>query len=117
LKPQYTVLRSAGEVRRLMSNNEDILAILLRISEEFNATLDTTIAVERGGDAPLYGREGVLDSLGLVSFLAAVEEAIEDRFGVTVTIASEKAISLKHSPFRTVGVLTQYVAELVHEGP
>ncbi len=93
----------------------EILAILLEISEELNPTLHKRIEVERGGDAPLFGREGALDSLGLVSFLAAAEQAIEDRFGITVTIASEKAISLKHSPFRTVGVLGEYIAELVQE--
>ena len=98
-----------------MATNQEILDILLEISEEFILPAHQRIEVERGDDAPLYGREGVLDSLGLVSFLAAVEQALEDRFGVTVPLASEKAVSLKHSPFRTVGTLTQYIAELVNE--
>jgi acyl carrier protein len=85
------------------------------VAEEFNAHLERKIPLERGGQAPLYGRDGVLDSLGLVSFLSAVEQAVEDRLGKPITLASERAMSLKHSPFRTVATLTEYVAELVGE--
>lgn len=94
---------------------QEILPMLLEIAEEFNADVDHRIPVERAGEAPLYGREGVLDSLGLVAFLSAVEQTIEDRLGATVTIADEKAISQKSSPFKTIGSLAEYVAGLVHE--
>jgi acyl carrier protein len=68
-------------------------------------------------DVSLFGRDGNLDSLGLVTFLVAVEGRIEEETGRTVRLVSEKAMSRKHSPFRTVKSLAQYVEELLCESP
>lgn len=87
----------------------EILAIVLAAADELNADLDTPIAVERGEDASLYGREGVLDSLGLVSLVAAIEEGVQNRLGATVVLADERAVSQRESPFRTVGTLVDYI--------
>ena len=60
---------------------------------------------------PLYGEKSSMDSLGLVSFLINLEQKIEDQLGITITIADEKAMSLKNSPFKTIGTLTEYLKE------
>ena len=96
-----------------MNQNKKILALITQIANEFNEQLEFKIDLERGGDAPLFGRDGVLDSLGLVSFVVAVEQAIESELGVTLTVADEKAMSQKHSPFRTIGALANYVEDLM----
>jgi D-alanine--poly(phosphoribitol) ligase subunit 2 len=92
-----------------MDYKEKIVAVITKVAHEFNEQLENKIEVERGQDAPLYGREGVLDSLGLVTFIVAVEQAIEEELGVTVTLADEKAVSQRSSPFRTIGTLVEYV--------
>jgi len=89
----------------------DLVRTMLDVADELNETLPQKIAVDRGADAPLYGRDGVLDSLALVSFVAAAEQAIEERFGVTVSLADERAVSQKSSPFRTIGTLVEYVLQ------
>ena len=66
-----------------------------------------------GTDTPLFGRDGILDSVGLVSLVVAVEQAIEDRWGVSVSLADEKALSQRQSPYRTVGSLAQYAGQLI----
>ena len=99
-----------------MNENQKIVALVTRIADEFNEQLEFKINVERGRDAPLFGRDGVLDSLGLVSFVVAVEQAIEDELGLTLALADEKALSQKHSPFRTVGALADYVENLMKKG-
>ena len=71
---------------------------------------------EPGVDTPLFGRNGLLDSLGLVSLVVAVEQVIEDRYGVAVSLADEKALSQAHSPYRTVASLAAY-AEAVMPRP
>jgi acyl carrier protein len=81
-----------------------------------------TLLSERGHAVPadlgestrLIG-EQVLSSLELVSVIVQVEEALQDDYGVAVTIADERAMSQKHSPFRTVGTLADYVCQLVAE--
>jgi acyl carrier protein len=62
----------------------------------------------------LFGREGIFDSLGLVSLIVDVEQRIEDR-GISITLGDERAVSQRRSPFRTVQSLTDYVCQLVKE--
>lgn len=63
----------------------------------------------------LFGEGGVLDSLGLVNLVVAVEEAIEAELGVVVTIADERALEASANPFETVKALVDYVSRLVAE--
>ena len=64
-------------------------------------------------DTPLFGRKGFLDSLGLVTLVVAVEQAIEDELGVSVSLADERALSQRTSPYRTVGTLAEYADSLI----
>jgi acyl carrier protein len=57
----------------------------------------------------LYGREGGLDSLGLVSLILDVEEAVNAQTGRGLVLADEKALAQRRSPFRTVESLADYV--------
>jgi len=59
----------------------------------------------------LIGGRSPLDSIGLVTLIADLEGDIQREFGVTVTLADEKAMSLTASPFRKVGTLVAYVEE------
>lgn len=61
----------------------------------------------------IYGENGNLDSLALVSFIADVEELIEQEFNQNIILANEKAMSLRNSPFRDVSSLTQYIQSLL----
>jgi acyl carrier protein len=92
---------------------EKIVDVLLDVAREMNASLESPIAVAKGLEAPLYGQEGSLDSLGLVSFVAAVEQALDERLNLRVTLADERAVSQRHSPFRTIGTLADYAASQV----
>ena len=62
----------------------------------------------------LYGPRGYLDSLGLVSLLASIEDSLAER-GINLTIASEKAFSRKISPFLSVRTLANFMEELINE--
>lgn len=63
----------------------------------------------------IYGNEGNLDSLALVSFITDVEEMIDLEFHTTITLADEKAMSSRNSPFKDVETLTQYIQNLLEE--
>ena len=65
---------------------------------------------EVSAQTALFGEEGLLDSVGLVSLVVAVEQAIEDELGIQVALADEKALSQSASPYRTVGTLADYAA-------
>jgi len=61
--------------------------------------------------APLFAPESALDSLGLVSLLIDIEEALSDR-GVDVTLSDARAMSPTLSPFRSVPALVDYIVQL-----
>jgi acyl carrier protein len=66
-------------------------------------------------DTVLVGKDAVLDSLGVVSLIVEVEQRVESEHNASVTLANDKAMSARNSPFRTVGVLTDHVVAMVLE--
>ena len=68
---------------------------------------------ELTAETELFGRDGVLDSMGLVTLVVSLEQAIEDRFNVHASLADEKALSEARSPFRTVATLADYAASQI----
>jgi len=67
---------------------------------------------ELGESTPLVGPGSVLDSMALVTLLLDVEQRLEEQAGVSVTLMNEQALSRRHSPFRTIGSLADYIVEL-----
>ncbi|MFJ5713887.1 acyl carrier protein [Neobacillus sp. NPDC093127] len=94
---------------------EKISNIVLTSIEEFNITYEQKIPIELGEAAPLFGKEGVLDSLGLVSLIVMVEQALEDELAISFILADEKAMSQKTSPFLKAGLLVDYISRLIEE--
>ena len=62
-------------------------------------------------DTILFGKQGVLDSMGLVTLIVAVEQAIEDRYEKAAGLADEKAMSQARSPYRSVASLAKYAVQ------
>jgi acyl carrier protein len=83
--------------------------------EEFNQLQEPDRKLQMAPETVLLGANGVLDSLGLVNLLVTVEQQVSTDFGRPVTLASEKAFSMRNSPFATVQTLVNYLAELVEE--
>lgn len=92
-----------------MFTRDQVVRSIMDVAGEMNETLSRSIDVAQGEGAPLFGSDGVLDSLGLVSFIVAVEQALDESLGVGVTLADERAVSQRVSPFRTIGTLVDYV--------
>ena len=68
-------------------------------------------SIELSLDSKLFGGGGPLDSMALVNLLVDLEELIEDDYGKTITLADEKAMSRRTSPFSRVQNLIDYVQE------
>jgi len=60
-------------------------------------------------NTPLFSSNGIVDSLGLVQLIADIEEEIYQATGKQITIADEKAMSQKISPFRSISSLADYI--------
>ena len=63
----------------------------------------------------LFGSDALFTSIQLVSFITELEENLEDELDVYLTLADEKAMSRRTSPFSNVKYLISYVEEKIKE--
>ncbi len=67
--------------------------------------------------ALLYGSPGApLDSLGVVTLLAGVEELLEERLGIAVSLADFDETTDVANPFATVGALIDFTRLAIERG-
>lgn len=71
--------------------------------------LDADVSLD--ADTTLFGPNGLLDSMGLVALVVAIEQQLQDRFGKAIALADEKALSQKNSPYRSVRTLARYATQ------
>ena len=94
---------------------KQLLETIYKSLDEINENLNDAQKLIKDKNTVLFGKDGQLDSLGLVNLLVIVEQNIEDEFDVSITIADERAMSQKHSPFRTIGTVADYINMLLKE--
>lgn len=87
--------------------------VLFSVVDEMNQNMADSHRLSRSADAILFGEEGALDSMQLVSFVVAVEDSLFDLTGSEVVLADEKAMSRRNSPFRSLAALAEYIDELL----
>lgn len=92
-----------------------VIDIIITTLQEFNEELHDPLLENPTLHTKLFGNQGALDSLALVSFIADIEMKISEVFGKDIVLADEKAMSQKVSPFRSVETLSQYIELLLHE--
>lgn len=91
-----------------MISRKDIVQEIRAAVERANAMRPPENAIGDGEDSILFGEKGALDSLGLVSLIVDVEEALSDRSGQTISLADERAMARFRNPFRTIGSFADY---------
>jgi|688.fasta_scaffold01447_16 hypothetical protein len=96
-------------------NKESIVSLLLSVLKSHFDEIDEHIDLSERENVKLFGGDGLLDSIGLVTFVVEVEERLEDEFDVSVVLADEKAMSRRTSPFARISYLADYILEVVNE--
>ncbi|MCF8309759.1 MAG: hypothetical protein K9I68_12180 [Bacteroidales bacterium] len=94
---------------------ENLEKIVFDTLQELGEETNNKALLNADKDTSIYGPGRNMDSLTLVRFISEVEEAVYDNMNVEVVIANEKAISMKHSPFRTVATFTDYLKQLIED--
>ena len=97
-----------------MLNRDQALALVLRRLAALGRELGKPAPQNADGQTRLFGEAAALDSIGLVTLIADLEEDIRVATGKTVTLADEKAMSRLTSPFRSVDLLAEYVVEVAN---
>ncbi len=96
-----------------MNVQEDILAAIYRAIDWINGELPPDRQLIKAPETRLLGSESVLDSMQLVSLIVTIEREVEDAFGVALTLADERALSMNASPFRSIQSLADYIGILI----
>src|SRR5947208_16458952 len=92
-----------------MSNSENIIAAIYRAVDWIKGELPPDRQLIKAPETRLLGSQSVLDSMHLVSLIVSIEREVEDAFGVALTLADERALSMKASPFRSIQALADYI--------
>jgi acyl carrier protein len=96
-----------------MNDPENILAAIYRAVDSINDELPADRKLIKAPETRLLGPQSVLDSMRLVSLILTTEGEIEDAFGVALTLADERALSMNASPFRSIQSLADYIGILI----
>ena len=98
----------------MTARNKILKGIYVAI-DEVNEQLPEDQNLEKSLETVLLGSSGKLESVNLVNLLVAIEENIEEAFGIPISITDERAVSEKNSPFRTVETLCNFMLNLLDE--
>ncbi len=98
-----------------MATTRDIDGLIREAIEDFNAQAPGASPISLEPGTVLFGEGGVLDSISLVNLIVTLEAFVEDNLGAVVVLADERAMSRRHSPFRTIETLASYLRELLED--
>ncbi len=98
-----------------MMNRDQLVSLIVDTAQDYILSDPKRASVTIDETTRLFGTQGLFDSVGLVSVLLDVEQQINDQWGVSITIADDRAMSQSRSPFRTISSLTDYVLTLIQE--
>jgi len=96
-----------------MNDPENIVTAIYRAVDWINGELPPDRQLIKAPETRLVGPQSVLDSMHLVSLIVAIEREVEDTFSLTLTLADERALSMKESPFRSIQSLADYIGILI----
>ncbi|MDY0222944.1 MAG: hypothetical protein RBR67_17575 [Desulfobacterium sp.] len=86
----------------------NVLEMVVDCLERLNQSLIVEERVSTMPDDVLFGEGSFLDSMGLLNLLIDVEEHLEEH-DIFITILDDHALSQKHSPFKSIATLTDYI--------
>src|SRR3982750_1987723 len=82
--------------------------VVLEAMRLANLARDTGAQLAVSAEAPIFGPDSALDSLGLVALLLDIEDGLR-AVGCEVVLSDERAMSQKRSPFRSGPALVGYI--------
>ena len=98
-----------------MGDTDKVTSLIFEAVSECLEQIDLNRQTSLTPETALFGENSVLDSLGLVGVLVAVEEKVLDEFDRDLCVSDDRALSQPESPFRTVDSLRRYVDLLLGE--
>lgn len=93
-----------------------VQAIVTRCLQDLLAQRGVEPPAPLGPDTAMFGAGGLLDSIGIVTLVVDVEQSLDTECGIQVSLADDRAMSQRNSPYRSVAALTDYILAQAAEG-
>ena len=90
-------------------------AIIKKSFVEYCQDNDISLNNAIDGKTRLIGSDSMLDSIGLVTFLAELEDLLEEELDIELEIADERAMSRFRSPFTNIESLSEFLLEKIND--
>ena len=90
-------------------DSKAIEQISFKCIEELNRQLPPESKLKNSLDAILVGEGGALDSLGLITLIVSLEEAVQEETGICMELLEEELLIDSEGPFRTVGSIVNWI--------
>jgi acyl carrier protein len=91
------------------NRSQAILSAVFQALDDVNELLAPENQLVKSLDTVLGGPDAILDSMGFVNLIAAVEERVEETVGAAIRLTDSDA-SIDTRTFRTVATLYEYIA-------
>jgi len=91
-------------------SKELIIQIVIKCIDEYFDSQDISESASK--NTVLFGNKSMLDSIGLVSVIVDIESKFSDE-DIEISLTSEKAMSRRNSPFRTISTLAEFIKEQI----
>ena len=89
---------------------DEIESLVLACMQRLNEQREPGERLAIGPDAPIFSDSSPLDSMGLVTLMMDVEDALADQ-GLEVSLSDARAMSAKQSPYENVATLVDFVEQ------
>jgi len=91
-------------------NKSEIKSIVQKCAEEYMSSQDGIYTID--DSFQLFGKDSIIDSMGLVNIIIDIESRFLDE-DIEISLTSEKAMSRRNSPFRTISTLAGFIKEQI----
>ncbi|HXI26864.1 MAG TPA: hypothetical protein VNG89_00525 [Vicinamibacterales bacterium] len=102
---------SSDTTPSVVVTEEAVREVVLQAMRLANLAREESAQLEVSAEAPIFGPDSALDSLGLVALLLDIEDGLR-AVGCEVVLSDERAMSQKRSPFRSVPALVGYITSV-----
>lgn len=99
----------------MAATRQDILQIVLNGVREFNELQPPASRLPLTEDTALLGHDHALDSLGIVNLVAAIEDGVQARYGIAISLTPDG--NAAEDPWRTVGTLADFITSRLDARP
>ena len=93
---------------------KEILNIIYDSLDDLNQ-MNPDNKLDKKQDTQLYGKNGKLDSLGLVNLILSIEDKLYEKTTSKISLADDKAFSESSSPFHDIKSLVNFIDKKIND--